>query len=92
MEYAFTKAPTSMRGLIMAIFLLQTAFGNAINLALLPVTEDPHLVWLYTGIAITAFIAGIVFYFTFRKWDETEEQDNAIGHGGRMQKEDTRKE
>ncbi|TIC02874.1 PTR2-domain-containing protein [Wallemia mellicola] len=92
LEYAFTKAPTSMRGLIMAIFLLQTAFGNAINLALLPVTEDPHLVWLYTGIAVTAFIAGIVFYFTFRKWDETEEQDNAIGHSGRMQKEDTRKE
>lgn len=91
LEYAFQKAPASMKSLIMAIFLLQTAFGNAINLAVLPVTEDPHLVWLYTGFACAAFAGGIAFYATFWKWDKTEESDNAIGRGGRMQKDETRK-
>ncbi|TIB12548.1 hypothetical protein E3P89_01602 [Wallemia ichthyophaga] len=91
LEYAFQKAPANLKSLIMAIFLLQTAFGNAINLAVLPVTEDPHLVWLYTGFACAAFVAGIAFYATFWSWDKTEEADNAVGRGGRMEKEDTRK-
>ncbi|TIA88346.1 hypothetical protein E3P99_02618 [Wallemia hederae] len=91
LEVAYQKSPASMKSLVMAVFLLQTAFGNAINLALLPVTEDPHLVWLYTSFACVAFVGGIAFYATFWKWDKVEEADNAIGRGGRLEKEEVMK-
>jgi proton-dependent oligopeptide transporter, POT family len=31
LEYAFTKAPRNMRSLVMAVFFVMTAFGNAIS-------------------------------------------------------------
>lgn len=48
LEYAFTKAPPSMKCFVMSIFLLQTALGNALGIALSPTAEDPKLVWMYS--------------------------------------------
>lgn len=47
LEYAFTKAPPSMKSFIMSIFLLQTAFGAALGIALSPTAVNPKLVWMY---------------------------------------------
>ena len=38
---------------------------------------------MYTGIAVTAFVFGCIFYICFYKWDRLEELDNAIGRGNR---------
>ena len=48
LEYAFTKAPPSMKCFVMAIFQLQNAFGSALGIALSPTATDPKLVWMYS--------------------------------------------
>ena len=48
LEYAFTKAPPSMKSFVMSIFLLQTAFGSALGIALAPTATDPKILWMYS--------------------------------------------
>lgn len=48
LEYAFTKAPPSMKCFVNAIYQLQIAFGSAIGIALSPTATDPKLVWMYS--------------------------------------------
>ncbi|KAF8705994.1 Peptide transporter PTR2A, partial [Rhizoctonia solani] len=83
LEYAFTKAPLRMKSLVMAAFLFTTAISNAISEALVPVSEDPYLVWNYAGCGIAAFIAGIAFWVCFHHLDWEEESQNEIGREDR---------
>ncbi|CAE6473247.1 unnamed protein product [Rhizoctonia solani] len=83
LEYAFTKAPLRMKSLVMAAFLFTTAISNAISEALVPVSEDPYLVWNYAGCGIAAFIAGIAFWICFHHLDWEEESQNEIGREDR---------
>ncbi|CAF1435038.1 unnamed protein product, partial [Adineta steineri] len=69
LEYAFTHAPTSMKSIVMSLFLFTTAVGSALNFTLIPVTVDPKLLWMYTSLSIVAFVIGIIFYVTFRNDD-----------------------
>jgi len=78
LEYAYTKAPPSMKSFVMSMFLLTTAFGSALGTALSSVSVDPKLVWMYTGISISAFIAGWVFWFLFRKYNKQEDKMDAM--------------
>ncbi|KAH9884374.1 PTR2-domain-containing protein [Xylariomycetidae sp. FL2044] len=74
LEYAYTKAPTTMKSFVQSMYLLTNAFGSALNEALVPVTTDPQILWMYTGIAIGAFITGIIFWVLFHHYDREEEQ------------------
>ena len=38
----------------------------AICIALSPVSQDPHLVWMYGSLAIVGFVAGCLFFVCFR--------------------------
>ena len=67
LEYAYTRAPASMQSVVMSLFLFTSAIGNALNFAFVPVSIDPKLLWMYTSLSIVTFIAGIIFYITFRK-------------------------
>jgi POT family proton-dependent oligopeptide transporter len=78
LEYAFTKAPPSMKSFIMSIFLFQSALGSALGEALIPTAVDPKLLWMYTGLAVAAFIVGIIFWFMFKKYNDTEEEMNEL--------------
>ncbi|ODQ63433.1 PTR2-domain-containing protein [Nadsonia fulvescens var. elongata DSM 6958] len=78
LEYAYTKAPSSMKSFIMSLFLLTSAFGSAIGIALSPASVDPKLVWMYTGLAVATLIAGILFWFIFRGYNAMEEELNII--------------
>jgi proton-dependent oligopeptide transporter, POT family len=78
LEYAYTKAPPSMKSFVMSMFLLTTAFGAALGTALSSVSVDPKLVWMYIGISISAFIAGWVFWFLFKKYNKQEDQMDAM--------------
>ena len=73
LEYAYTQAPASLKSIIMSFFLFTSAIGSALNFALLPVTKNPKLLWMYTALAIVAFVVGIIFYIVFR--NESEQQD-----------------
>lgn len=78
LEYAFTKAPPSMKSLVTSIFLLQNAFGSALGIALSPTAENPKLVIMYASLAGATVLAGCMFFVLFRKYNKVEEELNQI--------------
>jgi len=82
LEYAFTKAPPSMKSFVMSMFLLTSAFGSALGIALSPTAEDPKLVWMYTGLCVATAIVAVIFWFTFRSLNSVEEELNALEDKG----------
>ncbi|CAF1489948.1 unnamed protein product [Adineta ricciae] len=66
LEYAFTQAPASMKSIVMSLFLFTSAFGSVVNIALVPVSVDPKILWMYAALGIQAFVLGIVFFVIFR--------------------------
>ena len=81
-EYAFTKAPLSMKSFVTSMFLLTNAFGSALAIALTPTAEDPELVWMYTGLAVACFIAGLLFWVLFSRYNKVEDSLNEMeAHG-----------
>lgn len=79
LEYAYTKAPASMKSFIMSIFLLTSAFGAALGAAISPFAKDPNLTRLYVGLAITSGITGIIFWVLFSKYNAIEDTMNELG-------------
>jgi POT family proton-dependent oligopeptide transporter len=67
-----------MKSFVMSMFLLTTAFGAALGIALSGVSVDPKLVWMYTGIAVSAFIAGVSFWFLFKHFNAQEDKMDAM--------------
>jgi len=67
-----------MKSFVMSMFLLTTAFGAALSIALSSVSVNPKLVWMYTGISIAAFVAGVVFWISFRHYNKQEDEMDAM--------------
>lgn len=78
LEYAYTKAPPSMKSFVQSLYLFTNAIGSAISEGFVPATGDPAILWMYTGIAIWAAGTGVVFWFTFKHYDEQEEEMNKL--------------
>ena len=78
LEYAFTKAPPSMKSVVMGIFLLQNAFGSAIGIAISPTSKNPHLVTFYACLAGVTTLVGTAFWLCFKHHNATEEELNKI--------------
>ena len=78
LEYAYTKAPISMKSFIMSLYLLSTAVGSAIGIALSSTSRNPKFVWSYTGLAVACFIAGCLFWVCFRHYNQREEEWNQL--------------
>lgn len=81
LEYAYTKAPKSMRSMVQAASLFMTAISSALAQAFVFLSEDPLLVWNYGVFAVLAFIAGILFWIQFRRLDEEEDALNELPEG-----------
>lgn len=90
LEYAYTKAPVTMKSFIMSIFLLQNAFGLALGIALSPVSKNPKMVWNYTGLAVACFLSGILFWFLFKHYNYREDEWNNLEyeHEERVQEDE----
>lgn len=78
LEYAYTKAPPSMKSFVQSLYLFTSAIGSALNEALVPATGDPDIMWMYTGIAVASVIVAGVFYGTFQHYDKQERQMNEL--------------
>ncbi|KAK2806130.1 hypothetical protein FQN51_008084 [Onygenales sp. PD_10] len=78
LEYAYTKAPPSMKSFVQSIYLLTNAFGSAIGEALIPAAYDPAILWMFVGLCGASFLSGVIFWFTFRKLNDQEEEMNAL--------------
>ncbi|KAI9029424.1 MFS peptide transporter [Hyaloraphidium curvatum] len=72
LEFAYSRAPASMKSVVMALFLLTSAFGSALGFALVPVSQDPYLTWMYGSLAIVAGIVGVLLYIMFRGLDKED--------------------
>ncbi|KAF7760084.1 hypothetical protein Agabi119p4_10760 [Agaricus bisporus var. burnettii] len=81
LEYAFTKAPTNMRSLVMSAFLFTSAIASAIGEAFVSLSSDPLLVWNYGSMAVIAAIAGVLFWLSVRRLDRDEDKLNNLGSG-----------
>ncbi|KAF2013328.1 peptide transporter PTR2-A [Aaosphaeria arxii CBS 175.79] len=78
LEYAYTKAPPSMKSFVQSMYLLTNAFGSAISEALNPVLYDPAIQWMFVGLAVSSFIAGCLMWIIFHHLNETEDEMNAL--------------
>ncbi|KAK6598039.1 POT family protein [Botrytis cinerea] len=78
LEYAYTKAPASMKSFVQAMFLLTNAFGFAICQAFIPLVGNPTILWMFVGLACGSFGAGIVFWICYHKLDDQEDELNSL--------------
>lgn len=62
----------------MGVNLLQNAFSAALGQALVPLAEDPLLIWNYGIVAILAALGGVGFWFTWKDLDAKEDELNMI--------------
>ncbi|GHJ89990.1 hypothetical protein NliqN6_6392 [Naganishia liquefaciens] len=81
LEYAYSKAPKNMRSIVQAIALLTNAVAAAIGEGLVPLSDDPHLIWNYMVSALLAAAGGIGFFICFRQLDREEEVLNELPEG-----------
>ncbi|KAI9497643.1 POT family-domain-containing protein [Zychaea mexicana] len=96
MEYAYKKAPQSMKSIVMALFLFANCIASILAFALVSVAVDPKLTWMYTGISCAAFVCCILIYICHHKQDQKDVEEDAIGRNEKqlneyMQKEDGNK-
>lgn len=75
MEFAYTHAPKSMKSMVSALQLLPNCFAALIGLAISPAAVDPNLTYVYASVAIAAAIAGVLYYITFRHYDQMDEEN-----------------
>ncbi|KAJ4372444.1 peptide transporter ptr2 [Neocucurbitaria cava] len=78
LEYAYTKAPPSMKSFVQSMFLLTNAFGSAISEALNPLLYDPAIQWMFVGLAVSSFVAGCLIWILFHHLNATEEAMNML--------------
>ncbi|KAI5301955.1 hypothetical protein KEM56_001189 [Ascosphaera pollenicola] len=78
LEYAYTKAPASMKSFVQSMYLLTNAFGSAIAEALTPAAYDPAIMWMFVGLSVASFIGGIVVYAVFSRLNKKEDALNAL--------------
>jgi len=83
LEYAYKKAPQSMKSIVMALFLFTNCLASVLGFALVSVAVDPKLTWMYTGIGVASFICSILVYICHHKADRTDIADDAIGRTDR---------
>jgi len=78
LEYAYTKAPPSMKSFVQSMYLLTNAFGSAISEAFNPLLYDPAIEYLFAGLAVASFIAGCLIWWLFHHLNAEEDQMNML--------------
>ena len=72
-----------MKGFVTALAQFTIGIAAALEFTLTPVSTEDKFIWIYGAFVITAWVAGTLFFVTFRKLDAQEAELNAIGTGGR---------
>ncbi|RWA09392.1 hypothetical protein EKO27_g5712 [Xylaria grammica] len=68
-EFTYLEAPENMKALVKAFEQFTAALGAVLGIALGPVSKDPWLVILYSALAGTMVVSGVVLFAVFRKYD-----------------------
>ena len=67
-----------MRSLVMAVFYFTGAGGSAVAQMLVPLSEDPLLVWNYVAAAILSLIASVGVWWCNRGSDKPVERVEVV--------------
>lgn len=78
LEYAYMKAPPSMKSFVQAMYLLTNAFGYALGEAFTPLVGDPQVEWLFVGLCVGSFSVGVLFWILYHPLDSKEDQMNSL--------------
>lgn len=74
-----------MRGLVIAIFLFMSALSSALGEILIPITQDPYLIWPWEAPAVALATQTIIFGWRFRSINKDEfmtfDDDEETGTG-----------
>ena len=74
MEYAFTKAPASMKSLVIALYLLACSIGSLLGIALSPTSENPQVLVQFAALTGIMFATSVLFYMGFSAYDKKEDE------------------
>ncbi|KAI8872626.1 PTR2-domain-containing protein, partial [Ramicandelaber brevisporus] len=69
LEFAFKRAPYSMKSIVMALFLFTSCLGSLIGMILAIWSYDPLFTNIFAAQSALLAVEGIAFYFLFRKYD-----------------------
>ncbi|CAG8469636.1 12241_t:CDS:2 [Ambispora gerdemannii] len=80
LEFAFQKAPASMKSIVVALYLGTTGLGAALGFTIIPLSKDPYTIYVYAILAFMTFISGCAMLFFFRQYNRNdwEESNNSI--------------
>jgi len=78
LEYAYMKAPPSMKSFVQAMYLLTNAFGYAIGEAFVPLVGDPKIMYLFAGLCAGSFAVGVLFWVLYHHLDRIEDEVNTL--------------
>lgn len=69
-EYSYSEAPRNMRSLVQAMAQLSSGAGSALGMAFSPLSKDPQILYLYTGLSVTMIATAPTFWLMFRAYDD----------------------
>jgi proton-dependent oligopeptide transporter, POT family len=91
LEYAYLKAPSSMKSVgtgskffelvlmtVLSILLFTSALGSLFDQAFLPLSKNPLFTWLYVTVAAIAGVAAIVFWLFFKHYNNEDDSMNSL--------------
>ncbi|KAF3407214.1 Peptide transporter PTR2 [Talaromyces pinophilus] len=70
-EYSYSEAPKNMRTLVQALGQVASGVGSALGMAVSPLSDDPKVMYLYTGLASVMGIWALGFWLVFRRYDKS---------------------
>ncbi|KAK6073647.1 Di/tri peptide transporter 2 [Seiridium cupressi] len=73
-EYAYTKAPRSMKSVVAALNLLTVAVASALGIAVSRAAADPGLTVMYAVLAAVYFVVTCLFYYFCHSYDQLEDE------------------
>lgn len=71
LEYSYSEAPKSMRTLVQALGQVASGVGSALGMAVSPLSDDPKVMYLYTGLASVMSVCAAMFWVVFRRYDKS---------------------
>lgn len=77
-EYSYSKAPKDMRTVVQSMRQLSAGIGSAIGVALGPVSQDPKVLWMYVGLAVSSGLAAPLFWAVMGHLEKDNEDLNTM--------------
>ena len=89
LEYAYLKAPSSMKSLgipfldyrlmiVLSLMLFTSALGSVFDQAFVPLAKNPLFIWIYVIVAVIASVATITFWLLYKHYNHEDDELNSL--------------